>query len=629
MSEEKNKKTYRLMRAMNDIDDELLEMSPKKKGMGRKKAVILLSVAAAIILSLSLWLFLPLKPAPITEYKGNEYYSIIQKIYEFKSSNATYKNNFERLMDSFGAKAEDMATNDMVAGGDAMLESSNNAAPNSPNYVETTDNQVAGVTEADRIKRSDKNIFYLDGDKLRIFNIEKENTAQLTSYDIDGENDLSGIFLREFYLSEDCERITVIGTYWDKEYNRTNTTLFLIDVRQPHSPSEIQRIDVSGDYLSSRYVDGRLMLFTNFYLISRIDFDDEKNFVPFVIKDGDTELIAPDDIVSPDELSSLAYTVVCLFDEETLDISDSAAFLSYSSSVYVSENNLYASRPYTEETKDGKTIIRDAKTDVSVMSYKGGSLEHLGTATVDGSTKDQYSFDEKNGILRVVTTTETRSYTKYGNRSQIASDMRNTTNASLYCIDLDSFDVVASVENFAPDGESVMSVRFDGDKAYVCTAIVFTDPVFFFDLSDISNITYIKTDDIDGFSSSLIDLGEGLLLGIGRGSTSDLKLEVYRQEGKKVVSVCKYEMNNLYFSSDYKSYFIDRNRNIFGLGLTNYYNGTRSNSEQYILFKYENGKIEPELIVSLSGSPGNKRAVLIDEYFYMFGENDLQIKKLP
>ena len=81
--------------------------------------------------------------------------------------------------------------------------------------------------------------------------------------------------------------------------------------------------------------------------------------------------------------------------------------------------------------------------------------------------------------------------------------------------------------------------RFDGTDAYVCTAVQLTDPVFFFDLSDMDNITYKETGTIEGFSTSLVNFGNGYLLGIGTGNVwGSLKIEIYEESATGVVSVC-------------------------------------------------------------------------------------------
>ena len=118
-------------------------------------------------------------------------------------------------------------------------------------------------------------------------------------------------------------------------------------------------------------------------------------------------------------------------------------------------------------------------------------------------------------------------------------------------------------------GEEATAVRFDGVYAYVCTAevITLTDPVYFFDLSDLSNITYTDTGTIDGFSTSLIQLEDGYLLGIGYNEERNLKIEIYEETESGVQSVCTYE-KACGFSEVYKSYFIDREKNLIGLATT-------------------------------------------------------------
>ena len=57
--------------------------------------------------------------------------------------------------------------------------------------------------------------------------------------------------------------------------------------------------------------------------------------------------------------------------------------MSYSDTVYVSENNIYVTRGYTETEKIGDTVENETKTDISIMSY-ADSLSVLGTIKVSG-----------------------------------------------------------------------------------------------------------------------------------------------------------------------------------------------------------------------------------------------------
>ena len=72
------------------------------------------------------------------------------------------------------------------------------------------------------------------------------------------------------------------------------------------------------------------------------------------------------------------------------------------------------------------------------------------------------------------------------------------------------------------------------------------------------HITYKDTGDIKGYSSSLVDFGDGYLLGIGYGNDRNtLKIEIYVETENGVVSLCSYERRDTQFSEDYKSYYIE------------------------------------------------------------------------
>ena len=240
--------------------------------------------------------------------------------------------------------------------------------------------------------------------------------------------------------------------------------------------------------------------------------------------------------------------------------------------------------------------------------------------------------DEYEGILRVFTTTNATiiSEKRYGNDTVSAEILQTATgqsNASFYAIDLSTFEIVASVIDFAPPREEIQSVRFDKTTAYVCTSIERSDPVFYFDLSDMSHITYKDTGTIEGFSTSLIQLGNGYLLGIGQGAYwRSFKVEVYEETETGVRSVSSYELENTIYSTDYKSYYVDREHQLVGIGI---YSNTHSNGGQrYIVLHFDGYELMELLNVELTGSPENMRGVLIDGYMYMFGDRDFAVEKI-
>ena len=367
-------------------------------------------------------------------------------------------------------------------------------------------------------------------------------------------------------------------------------------------------------------MDGELLLF-NSYQVTNPSFADETTFLPQYGDIDNMQSVAPENVVCSEVATTAKYTVVSKLEEKTLRVLDQKALLSYSEEAYVSKTNIFLTQAYAWQTelKNGNTDSV-AMTEISCVNYAGEGLELKGTVCVDGTVKNQYSMDEYENVLRVATTyshTEIKEYTYNG--YAWASVVSSETNANLYCIDLTNFETVAKVEKFAPKNETVESVRFNGTKAYVCTAevVTLTDPVFFFDLSDLQNITWTDTGTIEGYSSSLIDFGHGYLVGIGYNDARHLKIEVYTQGEGVVNSVCAYE-EAATFSEDYKSYLIDRKNGLIGLGVFKY--TANEDAKGYVLLQFSEGEFVRELFIPMDGATNNFRAFYEEEYLYIFND---------
>jgi len=129
----------------------------------------------------------------------------------------------------------------------------------------------------------------------------------------------------------------------------------------------------------------------------------------------------------------------------------------------------------------------------------------------------------------------------------------------------------------------------------------------------LDNITYTDTGTIDGFSTSLIQLGDGYLLGIGYGDDRQLKIEIYEETEKGVVSVCAYE-RDAFFSEEYKSYFIDRENDMIGLAVTDY---GKYGKTEYILLHFDGYKLHERETVECGGGLEAVRADVIDGFLYV------------
>ncbi len=493
-------------------------------------------------------------------------------------------------------------------------------------YEEITDNQVQGVTEADLIKRSDKHIYYLRGNTLTAYSIDKENSKALGSYDVGSElGEDYRVYSADtrMYLSMDCKTVVILTSCYQKQECQRYVYLLSLDVTDPEHPQVSGSRFITGDYNTSRMVEGELYVISRLYVKDDADFEDKSTFLPgYGTKTGITYL-PMENIHIPEEPTDAMYTMVTKLDAASMEVKNSVALLSSTGSVYMSKENIYLTRGYSHRIDEDSKYTIGSMTEITRLD---ASLNNKGTFCVRGSVKDQYSLDEYDGCLRVVTGISETVMEEYSDgQNASVSLVGSTTNAGLYCIDLRNHSIRAKVECFAPEGERVRSVRFDGNAAYVCTSIVLQDPVFFFDLSDLDNIRYKDTGTIDGYSMSLVDFAEGFLMGIGYGDNFDiLKIEMYREGATSVESHCAYERLMCGFSGDYKSYYIDRENQLIGMGIWDYVGDTDG---RYILLHFDGYQFVTLLEVARSGALENVRAVYIDGYFYLF-DNEFRVEKV-
>ena len=617
---------------MKSYDEYMDRIRSKAQKMKRRRAITA-SCSMVLVLALVLTLFLPYtnKLPSVTKYENSPYYKLINGLNKATYQPPKYENNYEWLKAAIGsmnrvvfAPTMDAVPEGVLTGGmnptyGAAMNSATSV--NKQEYVEVTDNQVQNVTESDIFKRSNQYIYYLRNNNLSVYSIEQEDSKTVGTFTLPLQD---GVYTYNFemFLSADCSTVTVISYQSVKDVGAC-VVLYSLDVSDPTNITLVNQQCFKGSYISSRMVDGDLLLIYNYGITGNINFDKPETFVPTYGTWDNMKPMDAEDIYCPaEDPASARYTVVAKMDGESLEVMDCAALLSYSQQVYVSEDAVYATYGCSKRTSVGENTLSTTVTEITGISYRGENLDILGTITVNGSVKDQYSMDQHGDILRVATSTveQVQKESNYGNYSwvQIISSKRN---CDLYCIDLSTWEIASSVIAFAPEGEEVTSARFDGPYAYICTAevIIMTDPVYFFDLSDIHNITYKHTPIIDGYSSSLVNFGD-YLLGIGYNERRELKLEVYVETATGVEPIASYERACV-FTEEYKAYFIDRKNGFIGLHVAD---ADGTGNRPYVLLHFDGYKFHEVKVINsivLDCALNTTRAFIADGYLYIFTEN--------
>ena len=152
---------------------------------------------------------------------------------------------------------------------------------------------------------------------------------------------------------------------------------------------------------------------------------------------------------------------------------------------------------------------------------------YVASGFVPGALDNQFSLDERDGIVRIATTTDVY-LDESGKPIEEPSTQLDwervfdfTTFSQVFTLETEGEDlkVLGSTERLA-EGERIFSTRFVGDTAYVVTFRQ-VDPLFVIDLSDPKEPEVLGELKIPGFSEYMHPLDEGHLLTIGRDVSED------------------------------------------------------------------------------------------------------------
>ena len=161
--------------------DVLNKITVRKKQRRFRTGVAVVSLVALLIV-----LFVPIDFSAFRtwQYRNSPYYDLICKLDAATRQEPRSLFDALNLLDREVAKGEVVPDSPNMAPGVADPDSG--SAEDVGQYVETTDNQVAGVIEGDLIKRTDEHIFYLGRQNLTAYCIRGETSYQVGEFKIEG-----------------------------------------------------------------------------------------------------------------------------------------------------------------------------------------------------------------------------------------------------------------------------------------------------------------------------------------------------------------------------------------------------------------------------------------------------------
>jgi uncharacterized secreted protein with C-terminal beta-propeller domain len=416
-----------------------------------------------------------------------------------------------------------------VAAGGAPVAAGRDAAP----AYSGTNVQEAGVDEPDVVKTDGKVLVSVVGGRLHVVDVSGTAPQVVGSLDLPpgwGEPQLLLAGTRALVLSPagsammPFEARRVAGLRGPEV---TTTQVHVVDLSTPSSPRVVSTVDLQGQLVAARMVDGvarvvvrsqpMLRGFTmpaddsaesraaaernNREIVASSSVDD---WVPsYAVVDGVSgatveggRLASCADVFRPGEPAGAATVSVTSIDPRDPVPRGTASVVGGGELVYASASNLYVTT--SEWSPDGRAPATTRIHRFSIADASGARYE--GSGSVPGRLLNQFSMSESAGVLRVASTVD-------------GGPASSSTVTTLAVRD-GSLPEVGHVGGLG-NGEQIYAVRFLGDSGYVVTFRQ-TDPLYVVDLRDPARPTVSGELKIPGYSAYLHPLGDGLLLGVGQ-----------------------------------------------------------------------------------------------------------------
>jgi len=477
---------------------------------------------------------------------------------------------------------------------DAKLESlgPSNIDSSKNNDFSDTNNQVASVQEADIVKTDGEYIYYFNNTAKRLIIIHTN----------EGKTSLaSSLYLPQCNASE---MLIVDETICIITRKKQSVESIYINISDKTWPKIERTLSQDGAYITSRCVNGSILVISN--------YANSEEKLPQI----NEKKISYDCCWIAESPCYNSMTIATLYNvkEAKSDFDSVISVLGASNIIYVSETSIYLTGNRSNERTSLGYLTQ---TNIFRISIDNANLEMKASCTLNGVLNNQFSLDEKDGVLRVAA-----YFCEYSIKGKRILEANR-----VYCFDSD-LELLGSSEKIGIN-ESIKSVRFIGDTAYVVT-FKQTDPLYAIDLSDPEDPIVLSELKITGFSTHLQPYGENLLLGIGyeaneSGATNGIKLSLFDVSNKNNIDVVAskvYNWSKGYYSSaaiyNHKALLASPAKNIIGIPLYSSVN----NKMDYIFFEYDGNSFvtKATVVVGIDANPETVRGLYIGDYAYVVSD---------
>jgi inhibitor of cysteine peptidase len=501
----------------------------------------------------------------------------------------------------------------------------------------TTNVQVEGVDEADTVKTDGTYLYIASCDKVSIVPAYPPaalaNATVITSDQLISPAQNLSFWISGIYLFG--QRLVVVSSA-SEPWNYSAPSLAglticrsmeergvvsLFDLTDVAHPSLLASYAISGYPTSSRMSGGVVYLVAQHYFWREM----AALSLPRVWSGAAGSDVVPTRIhYDPQSKDPSSFVNILAVNLSTLVSNYTSVVAGYSTTVYMSTTALYLtfekwtwSGGPVAVSADGAAVRADSQDTMHTSVYKiavdGLSMEAVARGEVPGMLLNQFSVDEKDGMLRLATT----------------DGWWTDASTAVYVLN-DSLGVVGTLEGLAP-GERIYSSRFLGDYLYLVTFRQ-VDPLFVVSLVDPFHPAVVGELKVPGFSAYLHPIDPGHLIGVGM-ENSSVKVSLFNVSDPVRPALVNSIMIPGWSSSDalwdHKAVLYDSARQMLVLPMTAYDNHSwNATSEAYVFNVSDTG-------VALKGSVGNGqgeyilRALYIGDYLYTVSETVVHATFIP
>ena len=455
-----------------------------------------------------------------------------------------------------------------------------------------TNAQVEGIDEADIVKTDGEYLYAANDYSLSILSVNEGTVEKISSIALPGNN-------AEFYVYGDVIAITYAYSGHSDKAGGSGYGFAVYSIENREAPSLIRTVEHGGEYAETRLKDGVI------YYMVRAYFYGELPDV-YVSATGYEGNIPYDKGFYFDGLPCFRSTVIGKIDLNDAARDDFRCYVGVGENMYMSENYVYLTTTDTSglyRTNGLRTYYDvNGTATTRVARFKLDDLTFVGAGEVKGNVKDRYSLDEYNGNLRIATTV-------------------NNAGSAVYVLGSD-MSLIGSVENIAP-GESIYSVRFNGDTATIVTFLQI-DPVFKVDLSDPAAPKVSEGLKKDGVSYYLHYIeGTDYVIGLGRNTSggAELGLEVvlFDMSGGEAEMINAVIIGSTYGYSetlyDPRGILYDKENDLFGFG-ANVYDSKGEYKQSYYIFGFNDGILKLRATLTHDASLDDRYEIIDGDGYY-------------